>query len=154
MALRNTLKMSVGATSSSSSAFARLPAYWEIAASPRRIEWEKWWDIFVVAVNAKHSLSVHELLRTPTEKEPRVAALINGLNEQAAKRKVASILFLSLGSTGCKNLTDKFRYMEVSTASLTEIRENCEQTNRKERNRTLERYRVFAKEQQPNETLR
>ena len=44
--------------------------------------------------------------------------------------------------------------MVVSTALLTEISDNCEQTFRKERNRTLERYRFFARKRQPNETLR
>ena len=57
------------------------------------------------------------MLRTPTENIPRVPALLNNLNEQAAERKVASILFLSLGVAGRKNLTDKFPYMAVSTAS-------------------------------------
>ena len=117
-------------------------------------QWEKWWDVFVVAVNAKHSISVHELLRAPTKNNPRQAALINNMNEQAAERKVVSLLFLSLGSAGQKNLTDRYPYMVISTATLTEIRENCEQTFRKQRNRASERYKVFSRKQQNNETLR
>ena len=102
MALGESATSSGGATSSSPSALAGLPAYWDVATTPPRTEWAKWWDIFVVAVNAKHSISDHELLRTPTENDPRVAALINGMNEQAAERKVVSILLLSLGSAGRK----------------------------------------------------
>ena len=91
-------------------------------------------------------------MRTPTENELKLAALINGMKEKAAERKVVSILFLSLVSAG--QLTDNFPNMVVSTASLTEIRDNCEQTFRKRRNGTSERYRFFARTQQPNETLR
>ena len=47
-------------------------------------------DILVVAVTAKHSIPVHELLGTPTEDQPRQTALYNNLNEQAAERKVVS----------------------------------------------------------------
>ena len=136
MALQESATSSGGATSSSPSDLAGLPAYWDVAKTPPRTEWEKWWDIFVVAVNAKHSISVHELMRTPTENQPRLAALINGMNEQAAERKIVSILFLSLGPAGHKNLTGKIPYMVVSTASLSKC---CEQTFTKERNRTMER---------------
>ena len=114
----------------------------------------KWWDAFVVAVKAKHSISVHDLLRAPTENNPRQAALINNMNEQAAERKVVSFLFLSLGSAGRKNLTDRHPFMVISTATLTKMRENCEQIFRKQRNRTLERYKFFSRKQQNNETLR
>ena len=154
MALRESATSSGGATSSSSSALPGLPAYWDVASTPPRTECEKWWDIFVVAVNAEQSISVNELMRTPTENEPRVTALINGMNEQAAERKVLSILFLSLGSAGRTNLTDKFPYMVVSTSSLKEVSENGPKTFKEERNLTLERYRFFARKQQPNETLR
>ena len=43
--------------------------------------------------------------------------------------------------------------MVVSTAPLTEIKK-LRTIFRKERNRTLERYRFVAKKQQPNKTLR
>ena len=154
MALSDNMDSSGGSASSSPSALAGLPAFWDTAESPPKTEWEKWWDVSVVAVNAKHSISVHELLRAPTENNPRQAALINNMNEQAAERKVVSILFLSLGSTGRKNLTDRHPYMVFSTATLKEMRENCEQTFRKQRNRTLERYKFFSRKQQNNETLR
>ena len=155
MALRdNSFESSGKQTTSSSSALAGLPAYWECPEVPPKAEWEKWWELFVMAINAKHAISVTELLRTPTQNSPRQAALLNNLNEQAAERKVVSILFLSLGVAGRKNLTDKFPYMTVATAPLTEIKENCEQTFYKPRNRTLERYKFFARKQQSHESLR
>ena len=65
-----------------------------------------------------------------------------------------SILFLSLGSAGRKHLTDKYLLMLVSAAKLNEMKNNCKETFKKPRKRTLERYKFFARQQQPNETLR
>ena len=47
-------------------------------------------------------MSVNEILRTSREQQPRMAALIKNLNEQAAERKIVSVLFLSLGSAAKK----------------------------------------------------
>ena len=119
MALRDTYDSSgkQASANSSWSALAGLPAYWDCTEGQPKAEWENWWVLFVMAVNAKHAISVPELLPTPTENISRVPALLNNLNEQAAERKVVSILFLSLGVAGRKNLTDKFPYMAVFTAS-------------------------------------
>ena len=84
MALRDIIDPSLGATSSSPTALAGLPAYWVTAESLPKTESEKWWDVFVLAVNAKHSISVHELLRKPTEDNSRQNALMNNMNKQAA----------------------------------------------------------------------
>ena len=70
------------------------------------------------------------------------------MNEQDAERKVVGILFLSLGSEGRKNLTDRHPYMVISTATLAEMREICDQTIRKQRNRTPEQYKFFPGKQQ------
>ena len=145
MALRDITDSSRGATSSSPSALAGLPAFRNTAETPPKTELEKWWDVFGVAVNAKYSSSVHELLRTPTENNPRQNALTNNMNEQAAERKVVSILFLSLGSAGRKNLTDRHPYKVISTERLAEMRETCDQTFKNQRrNRTLEGYKFFS----------
>ena len=80
--------------------------------------------------------------------------MINNINEQAAERKVVSILFLSLGSAGRNNLTDSHPHMVVTVAALNEIKNNCEETFRKQRNRMLESCRFFDRKQQQNETLR
>ena len=71
MTLRDIMDSSGGATSRSPSALAGLSVFWDTAEWPPKTEWEKWRDLFVVAVNAKHSISVQELLRTPTEDNPR-----------------------------------------------------------------------------------
>ena len=58
----------------------------------------------MVAINAKYSVYVEELLRN--------AALLSKLNEQAAERKLVSLLILSLGTAARKSLTDKFSYID------------------------------------------
>ena len=55
---------------------------------PPGAEWERCWELFVKAVNAKHAISVPEVLKTPTENNPRKTALLNNLNEQTTERKV------------------------------------------------------------------
>ena len=80
-----------------------------------------------------------ELLRNVTQNKPRIAALNNNLNEQAADKTVVSLLFLSLGTTTRKNLTDKFPQLIIATVTLREIKETCEQAFMKPRNRILGR---------------
>ena len=72
------------------SALAGLPSFWDVAECPSSTEWEKWWALFVISINANYSFSVTELTRSPTEQQPRQVPLINNLNElneQAAERK-------------------------------------------------------------------
>ena len=141
-------------TSGGASAVSGLPTFWDSEDSAPKTEWEEKWDLFVVATNAKHSISVTEVLREVTEQQPRVLALINNLNEQAAERKIFSVLFLSLGSAARKSLTDKFPHMRVATIRLRELKANCEKTFEKPRNRTLERYKLFSRKQSSKESLR
>ena len=122
--------------------------------SPPRMEWQKCLDISTAAVNAKHPITITELLRRPTETQLRQAALINNLSEHAVDRKVVSILPLIIGRGGKESLSYKYPYMVVSAATLKGMINNCEETFRKTRSRTLERYTIFARKQQPNESLR
>ena len=62
------------AKAAGTSAVAKLPTYWESPESAAKIECEEWWKLFMVAVTAKYSISVEELLRTVTEQRPRNAA--------------------------------------------------------------------------------
>ena len=96
MALRDTSADGELTTSGVSSAVSGMPAFWDSADTTHITEWEKWWDLFMVAANAKYSISVNELLRTVTAQQPRIPALINNLNEQAAEQKIVSELFLLL----------------------------------------------------------
>ena len=66
------------------------------------------------------------------------------VNEQAAKKKMVSVLFLSLEIAGRKNLTDEFPHRRIPTVSFREIQEICEQAIQEPRNRTLKRYKFFS----------
>ena len=92
----------------------------------------------------QYLISLNELQRPATEQNPRKAALRNNLIEQAAERKIVSVLFFT-GNSRTKKPNDKFPHMRIATVSLREIRENYEQAFQKPRNRTLERYR-FSRE--------
>ena len=147
-ALRELSESEDATTSRGPSAVAGLPTFWDTAEIAPKTEWEEWWDLFIVATNAKYSISVNELQRPATEQNLRIAALINNLNEQAPERNIVSVIFLSLGTAGRKtagSLTDKFPHMRIATVSLREIRENCEQAFQKPRNRILERYVFLEK---------
>ena len=47
-------------------------------------------DLFVMVIEAKQSISLLQLRRTPIEQQQRQAALINNLNKQAAERKLSA----------------------------------------------------------------
>ena len=94
------------------------------------------------------------MLPEVTEQQPRVLALINNLNEQAAERKIVSVLFLSLGSAARKSLTDKFPHMKVATIRIREIKANCDEAFEKSKNRTLGTYEFFSRRQSSKESLR
>ena len=60
------------------------------------MEWERWLDLFAVAVMAKYSISIEEFTRTPDADQPRVKAIIGDMAEKAAEKKVVTWLFLSM----------------------------------------------------------
>ena len=83
-----------------------LPLFWPHANKPPAMEWERWKDLFAVAVMAKHSISIDELTRTVDEGHPRVKALIGNMPEEAAEKKVVTWLFLSVGEPARKLFKD------------------------------------------------
>ena len=52
-----------------------LPLFWSDPTKSPAMEWERWFDLFTVAVMAKYSISVEELTRTVDAEHPRVKAL-------------------------------------------------------------------------------
>ena len=69
-----------------------LPVFWQNAAEERTQEWERWIQLFEVAVMAKNSISLEKLLRDATH-EARKKALMEYLAEATAIRKVMSNVF-------------------------------------------------------------
>ena len=138
---------------SSNSPLPGVTYFWQDADKPPSYDWEQWRQLFEVAVLARHSISITELLRVADQQNPRQAALMGNLEEMHAKRKVVSLLYISIGKTGRKMLMDKFPQINILTIQLQDIAQNCEECFQVRRNRTLDRHTFLSRKQKPNETL-
>ena len=88
----------------SNSPLPGLNYFWQDAEKPPGYEWEQWIQLFVVATLARHSISVSEVLREADQQNPRAAALMGNLEEIPAKRKIVSLLYISIGKKRKKNV--------------------------------------------------
>ena len=98
------------------SAWAGLNLYWSEPHESLLVEWEKWLELFTVALMAKASVSLSRLTRT--EGGEWVAFLTGGFSEEAASRKVISIPFLSIGQAARKILLNKFPMIQIAIITL------------------------------------
>ena len=94
-----------------------------------------------------------QLLRDVDQQNPREAALMGNLEEMHAKRKVVSLLYISIGKTGRKMLMDKFPHINILTIQLQDMAQHCTESFQIRRNRTLDRHTFLSRKQKPNETL-
>ena len=92
------------AAKGTNSAVAGLNPYWNDTQKKPSVEWRKWSDLFAVAMTAKYSISIAEVLRTVTNENERNKALLNNLDHAVAERKCVSVLCLSLGYAQEKHL--------------------------------------------------
>ena len=74
-----------GKITNGKSAVAGLALYWNDTHQKPSIEWKKWCDLFAVAMTAKYSISIAEVLRTVTNKTDRNKALLNNLDHPVAE---------------------------------------------------------------------
>ena len=90
MALRpgscNSTSLSLSTTARSH--LVGLQVYWYEVNSTPTMDWDKWLDLFQVAVMAKFSNSITELTSEVTEQTPRVRALLGDMDEDPANKKV------------------------------------------------------------------
>ena len=118
------------------------------------MEWEKWIDLFAVAMMAKYSISMNELTRTADETNPRVKALLGDMPEEAAnKKKVVSMMFMSLGESGRKMFREKYPETSKWTLQAMDMLNNCHNCFHIERNLTLDRHNFLSRKQLPTESL-
>ena len=94
-------------SSSSSSHLVGLPVFWSDAVANPPLDWDKWFDLFQVAIMADYSISITELTRNVDQQNPKVRALLGDLDEDPANKKVIIILYLSLGEPARKQSMDK-----------------------------------------------
>ena len=70
---------------SSSSYLVGLPVFWNDPTTNPTMDWDKWLDLFQVAMMAKYSISITELTKAVTEQTPRVRPLMGDLDEDPAR---------------------------------------------------------------------
>ena len=134
-------------------AVAGLSPYWHDPHSKPSIEWEKWSDLFSVAMTAKHSRSTAEVLRRMTNETDRYKALLNNLDHAVAGCKCVSVLYLSLGVVARKTFMVKFPNAKIAEISLEELLKNCKDTFDTKRNSALDRFRFLSRKQMQTESL-
>ena len=137
----------------SNSPLPGLNYFWQDAVKPPGYDWEQWIQLFEVATLARHSISVSEVLREADQQNPRAAALMGNLEEIPAKRKVVSLLYISIGKNARKTLMDKFPRINILLIELRELMQNCAECFQIRRNRTLDRHTFLLRKQKPTETL-
>ena len=124
-----------------------LPVYWHEANTSPTMDWDKWVDLFQVAVMAKFSISISELTREATEQNPRA------MDEDPANKKVVSVMYLSLGEAARKLFKDKYPHTTLWNLKVRELMQLAADCFQVKRNRTLDRHRFFSRAQQPGESL-
>ena len=142
-----------GEITNGNSAVAGLALYWNDRHQKPSIERKKWCDLFAVAMTAKYSISIAEVLRTVTNETDRNKALSNNLDHSVAERKCVSVLDLSVGAAAQKTFTDQYPTVKIAEITIQTIMDNCKNTFDTKRNRTLDRFRFLSRKQKPSETL-
>ena len=132
-------------------AIAGLPTYWTDASKTPTLEWEKWIDLFEVALMAKNNISVSELTKTTGAKEKSLMGDLDGI---PATKKAISVLYLALGAAGRKTIADKFPTTNIATVNLTDLLKNCKECFEKPKNETLDRFKFLSRKQKEGESLK
>ena len=127
--------------------------FWQEAEAEPSYEWEQWQQVFEVAVLARHSISVSEISWNVDKQNPRVPALIGNLEENAAARKVISLLCLSLGKNGRKMNMVNFPQINILLIHLPQFLQICKECFHRRRNRTMDRHTFLSTKQRPTESL-
>ena len=95
------------------------------------MDWDKWLDLFQVAIMAKYSISITELTRAVTEQTSRVRPLMGDLDEDPANKKTISVMYLSLGEAARKQFMDKYPNTALWELKARELIHLCNECFRK-----------------------
>ena len=132
-------------------AIAGLPSYWTEASKAPTLEWEKWIDLFEVALMAKNNISLTELTKTTGTKEK---SLMGDLDEISAMQKAISVLYLALGSAERKSIADKFPSTNIATVTQADLLKICQECVEKPKNETLDRFKFLSRKQKEGDSLK
>ena len=137
----------------SNSPLPGLSYFWQEAEKPPGYDRQQWVQLFEVAVLARHSISMIELLRKADEQNPRIAAMMGNLEQMPAKKKLVNLLYISIGKTGRKMLKDKFTNINILLIELRITAQNYTESFQTRTNRILDRHIFLSRKQKPTETL-
>ena len=113
------------------------------------MEWERWFDIFTLAVMAKYSISVEESTTTGVAEHPRVKALFGDMPEEATEKKLVSWLFFSVGEQARKMFKDKYPEVSIWILRAQDMIDRCVNCFHVARNRTLDRHKLYQENNNP-----
>ena len=134
-----------------SSSIAGLPFYWQKATKPPELEWEKWMELFEVALMAKSNISVAELTKTTGNKDKN---LMGDREEATAMKKANSVVYVALGMAARKTISGKFPTVNIARITLEDLIKTFKDCLEKPKNETLDRFKFLSRKQKENETLR
>ena len=86
----------------SNSSLAGLSYFWQQVEKPPGYDWQQWVKLFEVAYLARRSISMTEHLRDADQQNPRNAVMMENLDGIPAKRKLVSLMYISIGKRGRK----------------------------------------------------
>ena len=124
------MALRVNDTDDAPSSLPGLSYFWQDAEKTPTTERANWARLFEMAVLARHSLSISEVLKNPTEQDPSIPALLGNLTVATVAKKVVSLLYLSIGKTGRKMLTDKFPHTNTFVIDLAIILEDVQNASK------------------------
>ena len=134
--------MALQAEPRTSSSIAGLPIYWQAATKTPEPEWEKWIEIFEVALMAKSNISITELTKTTGTKDK---SLMGDMEEATAMKKANSVLYLALGMAARKTISDKFPTLNIARIILEYQIKTCKECFEKPKNETLDRFKFLSR---------
>ena len=134
-----------------SSSIAGLPIYWQETTKPPELEWERWIDLFEVALMVKSNISIAELTKSTGTKDK---SPMGDTEEATAMKKANSVLYLALGMAARKTISDKFPTVNIARITLEDLIKTCKECFEKPKNETLDRFKFLSRKQKENEPLK
>ena len=131
--------MALQAEPRTSSPIAGLPISWQEAAKSPDLEWEKWIDLFEVALMAKGNISVAELTKTTGTEDK---SLMGDMEEATALKKANSVLYLALRMAARETISDKFPTVSIPRSTLEDLIKTCKDCFEKP---TLDRFKLLSR---------
>ena len=104
------------------------------------MDWDKWLDLFQVAVMAKYSISLTELTTEANEQNPRARPIMGDMDETPANKKVVSVMYLSLGKAARRQYKVKYPHTRLWDLGTKQLITMCNECFQRKRHRTLDRH--------------